>query len=330
VEFKDYYATLGVSKTATDTEIKRAYRKLARKYHPDLNPGDKTAEAKFKEINEANEVLGDSDKRKKYDELGANWRMYEHAAQQGGPQSGNVPFEGAWPGAGQGGATYRTMSAEDMREMFGTDNPFSDFFQTFFGAGFGSAGGFSGETTGRRAGPQRPRRGRDLEQAVDLSLEEAFSGATRRVVIQHPDKSRTIDVRIPAGVKDGARVRSSGEGESAPGTTSGDLFLIVHILPHPRFERRGQDLYVRVPVPVTTAVLGGEVPVSTISGSTLRLKVPEMSRAGRVFRLRGHGMPAVGRPAERGDLYATVDLQIPTTLSPAQRTLYEELQKLES
>jgi DnaJ-class molecular chaperone len=326
VDFKDYYATLGVSKTATDAEIKKAYRKLARKYHPDLNPGDKTAEAKFKDVNEANEVLGDPEKRKKYDELGANWRAYEQAERAGQAPGGNVHFEGGFPGAG---GTYRTMSEEEMREMFGGDSPFSDFFQTFFGGGgFSTEGGFSTGAGERRSRQQRPRRGRDFEQAVDLTLEEAFSGTTRRLSIQLPEKSRTIDVRIPAGVRDGARVRSAGEGEPSPGG-AGDLYLIVRVLPHHRFERRGQDLYVRVPVPVTTAVLGGEVSVPTLSGSTLRLKVPELSGSGRVFRLRGHGMPTAGRPSERGDLYATVDLQIPSSLSEGQRKLYEELKRLE-
>jgi DnaJ-class molecular chaperone len=148
-------------------------------------------------------------------------------------------------------------------------------------------------------------------------------------MIQQADKSRSVEVRIPAGVKDGARVRVAGEGEASPGGQSGDLFLVVRILPHARFERQGQDLSVRVPVPVTTAVLGGEVPVPALSGSTLRLKVPEMTGAGRKFRLRGHGMPAVGKPDQRGDLYATVDVQIPTQLSPEERNLYEQLKALD-
>jgi len=325
MDFKDYYATLGVSKTASDADIKKAYRKLARKYHPDLNPGDKAAEAKFKEVNEANEVLGDPDKRRKYDELGANWRAYEQAPPGGGPPPGWNPNMG-----GPGGAQYRTMSPEEMQEMFGSDDPFSDFFHTFFGGG----GGFSEARTsggaGRRARAERQRRGRDFEQAVELTLEEAFTGTSRRLAIQQGDHTRTVEVRIPAGVKDGARVRAAGEGEHSPGGQSGDLFLAVRILPHPRFERRGQDLHVRVPLPVTTAVLGGELTVPTLSGSTLRLKVPEMTGAGRVFRLRGHGMPAVGKRDERGDLYATVDLQIPAQLSPEERKLYEELRALES
>ncbi len=319
MEFKDYYATLEVPKTATDAEIKRAYRKLARKYHPDLNPGDKTAEAKFKEVNEAHEVLGDPDKRKKYDELGDNWRAYDQASPPGAETGGWSPFAGGAPGGG----SYRTMTPEEVQEMFGDADPFSDFFHTFFG-GAGRGGGRGS----RRA---RPRRGRDVESAVDLTLEEAFAGTTRRVAYTHDGQTRTIDVRIPAGVNDGARVRATGEGEPAPaGGTAGDLFLGVRILPNSRFERRGQDLHMRIQVPVTTAVLGGEVPVETLGGSTLRLRVPELTRSGRVFRLRGHGMPRVGKPEERGDLFATVDIAVPTELTPEARRHYEALKALDA
>ncbi len=319
MEFKDYYTTLGVSKTATEAEIKRAYRKLARKFHPDLNPADKTAEAKFKEVNEANEVLGDPEKRRKYDELGANWRAYEQAppgAGGGGPAGWNVHFDGGGPGG------YRTMSPDEMHEAFGADDPFSDFFHTFFG---GAAGG------GRQArSAPRPRRGRDLEQTVNLTLEEAFAGTTRRIGIKHGGHSRTVEVRIPAGVNDGARVRAAGEGEAVSGGSAGDLYLIVRQQPHARFERKNRDLYVHVAVPVTTAVLGGEVVVPAISGSTLRLKIPELTANGRVFRLRGHGMPAVGKPDDRGDLYATVDVALPTSLSAEEREHYDALKTLES
>ncbi|MFI5177702.1 MAG: DnaJ C-terminal domain-containing protein, partial [Vicinamibacterales bacterium] len=273
MDFKDYYAALGVSKQATGAEIKRAYRKLARKYHPDLNPGDKAAEAKFKEINEANEVLADPEKRRKYDELGANWRQYEQAPHDGG--AGAAP--GGWSayaGGGPGGASYRTMTPEEMQELFGDGDPFSDFFHTFFGgAAPGRAGG------GR---PARSQRGHDLEHPVDLTLEEAFAGAMRRLVTTRDGHERTVDVRIPPGVKDGARVRAAGEGGAGrSGGKAGDLFLTVRVLPHPRFERRGQDLYVKVAVPVTTVVLGGEASVPTLGGSTLRLKVPELTSSGR-------------------------------------------------
>jgi len=324
VEFKDYYATLGVAKTATEKEIKQAYRKLARKFHPDVNPGDKTAEARFKSINEAYEVLGDPEKRRKYDELGANWRQYEQAQQQGRPG----PFgDGAWTvnvGGGEGG--FRSMSEEEMRRLFGDQNPFSDFFQTFFGGAAPEGAGRSARQ-GRGA---RTRRGRDVEQDLELTLEDAFHGATRRFAIKHEGHTRSVDVRIPAGVNDGSRVRVTGEGEhGAGGASAGDLYLRVHLLPHPRFERRGRDLHVRVQVPVTTAVLGGEAEVPSIDGKHLRLKVPSATQNGQVLRLKGHGMPAVGRQEDRGDLYASVDVRLPRSLTPEQTRLYDALKKLE-
>jgi len=319
MEFKDYYATLGVAKTATDDEIKRAYRKLARKYHPDLNPGDKTAEAKFKEINEANEVLADPEKRRKYDELGANWRMYEHA-----PPGGRQPGAGWSAGfGGERGGTYQTLTPEQMEQLFGGADPFSDFFHTFF-----SGGGAAAEGGARRGRSARPRKGQDVEYAMDLGLDEAFTGTTRRLSSSRKS-GEPVEVRIPAGIKDGARVRVAGEGGAAPaGGPTGDLYLTVRVLPHARFERRGQDLYTRVAVPLTSAVLGGEVSVPTLAGTTLRLKIPELTSSGRVFRLRGHGMPAVGKPDERGDLYATVDIYVPSALSLEEREHYEALKKL--
>ena len=309
MDFKDYYSVLGVPRSASEDEIKRAYRRLARKHHPDLNPGDKAAEARFKELNEANEVLGDPEKRRKYDELGANWRQYEQQAAAG---------RGAGFGGGQ---RSRTMSAEEMEELFGDQAPFSDFFATFFGGGE--------PTTGRRSRAPRQRRGADIEAIAELTLEEAFTGTTRRAAVGLNGADRTVEVRIPAGIKDGARIRAAGEGgRSTTGGSTGDLFLTVRLQPHPRFERRGQDLHARVSVPVTTAVLGGDVTVPTLSGSTLRLKIPEMTRGGRVFRLRGHGMPTVGKPDERGDLYATTEIQVPSTLSPEERRHYEALRAL--
>ena len=322
MDFKDYYATLGVAKTATDKELKQAYRKLARKHHPDVNPGDKSAEARFKEINEAYEVLGDPGKRRKYDELGANWRAYEQAQRTGGPN----PFEqGGWTvnmGGGPGG--FRTMSEEEMQEIFGTDNPFSDFFNTFFG-------GFGGETGGRRAkaGRARARKGRDLEHEMDLTLEEADQGVTRRLSVKQGGHTRTVDVRVPAGVGDGSRVRVSGEGERGEsGAASGDLYLRVHLLPHPLFERKGRDLYTKVQVPLTVAVLGGEVNVPALGGRTLRLKVPPTTQNGQVFRLKGQGMALSGKSGQRGDLYATLEVQLPRDLTPEERSHYEALARL--
>jgi len=325
MEFKDYYSTLGVAKAATEKEIKQAFRKLARKFHPDVNPGDKAAETKFKEINEAYEVLGDPAKRKKYDELGANWRMYEQAGAAGGAG----PFPGGWNvnvGGAPGGG-YRTMTQEEMEEMFGDSTPFSDFFTTFFGGGFEGAG--AGAARGARGGRTRQRAGRDVEHELELTLEDAFHGTTRRLALTHDGHARTVDVRIPAGVGDGSRVRVSGEGEhGVGGAASGDLYLRVRLASHPVFERKGRDLYAKVPVPLTTAVLGGEAEVQTLAGKPARLRIPSMTQNGQVFRLKGFGMPAVGKTNERGDLYARVDVQMPTQLSSEERAHYEALAKL--
>lgn len=319
MEFQDYYATLGVSKTASEAEIKKAFRKLARQYHPDVNPGDKTAEAKFKAINEANEVLSDPTKRKKYDELGANWRAYE----QGGPPPGGPGPEF------RGQRRSRTVTPEEMRDMFGGagggEDPFSDFFHTFFGGGFGATA--DPRTAGRST---RAYRGRDIEQPLDVTLEEAFLGTTRRLQTDLAGKPRVVEVRIPAGIRENSRIKVAGEGERAPNGEGqpGDLFLVARIAPHPRFDRRGNDLYVRVPVPVTTAVLGGEATVPTLSGSVLRLRIPELTLNGRVFRMKGHGMPVARKTDERGDLYATVDVTLPASLTDEERKHYEALRDL--
>jgi curved DNA-binding protein len=320
MEFKDYYSTLGVKKDASAKDIKQAFRKLARKYHPDVNPGDKAAEARFKELNEAYEVLGDPDKRKKYDELGANWRMYEQAGASGAGQPG-----AGWSyRPGGGGTRVRTMTPEEMESMFGDANPFSDFFNTFFG------GGFTGAADPRAGGGRsRVRQGRDVEHEIDLTLEDAYHGTMRRLAMQQADgTSRNVDVRIPAGVTDGSRVRVAGEGEpGSGGASSGDLYLRVRLAPHPVFERKGRDLYTKVSVPVTTAVLGGEAEVQTMSGKPARLRVPALTQNGQVFRLKGYGMPSARKGAEAGDLYARVEAELPTQVTPEERAHYEALAK---
>lgn len=321
MEFQDYYATLGVAKTATDAEIKKAYRKLARQLHPDLNPGSKTAEAKFKQLNEANEVLSDAEKRRKYDELGANWRAYE--------QNGQTP-----PDAGAGAGPRRrgrSVTPDEMRDMFNRggasrEDPFSDFFHTFFGGGFGA------QTDHRQAGrSSRAFKGRDVEQPIDLSLEESFLGTTRRLQFDRGGAPKTVDVRIPAGIREGSRIKVAREGEPAPSSDAqpGDLFLIVRLAPHARYERRGNDLHVKIPVAITTAVLGGEITVATLADTILRLRIPELTSNGRVFRLKGHGMPVARSTDERGDLYATVDVVLPVHLNPEMRMHYEALKALE-
>jgi curved DNA-binding protein len=321
MEFKDYYATLGVTKASTEKEIKQAFRKFARKHHPDVNPGDKKAETRFKEINEAYEVLGDPAKRKKYDELGANWRMYEQAETQDGPN----PFAGRWNvnmGGGGSAGGFRTMTQEEMGDIFGDAHPFSDFFTTFF------SGGEPGGPDARRGsrGRGRQRAGRDVEHEIELTLEDAYEGTTQRLSLKHDGHARTVDVRIPAGVGDGSRVRVAGEGEhGVGGASAGDLFLRVRLGPHPVFERKGRDLHVRVSLPVATAVLGGEAEVLALTGKPVRLRVPPLTQNGQVFRLKGYGMPKVGHPEEKGDLYARVEVELPTALSPAEREHYEAL-----
>jgi DnaJ-class molecular chaperone len=324
VDFKDYYTTLGVSKTATDKEIKQAFRKLARKYHPDVNPGDKSAEAKFKEVNEANEVLSDPDKRKKYDELGANWRAYENVP-PGAQAYGGSPFGGSQWSTGGAGGGFRTMSEEEVAEMFGGDggeSPFSDFFKTFFGGMGGD------ESSGPRGGRARPRarKGQDVEHPFELDLEDAIRGSVQRLQLRHDGHARTVEVRIPAGVTDGSRVRVAGEGSRGTGSApSGDLYLRVQLRPHPVFDVKGRDVYTRARVPVPVAVLGGEIDVITPESKTLRLKLPPGTQSGQRFRLRGHGLPNVGKPDDRGDLYANVEVEIPKTISDQERKHYEAL-----
>lgn len=325
MDFKDYYTTLGVSKTATDKEIKQAFRKLARKYHPDVNPGDKSAEARFKEVNEANEVLSDPQKRRKYDELGANWRAYENAPPGAGP-AGGAPFGGHW-NTRTGVSGFHTMTPDEMNEMFGgggADSPFSDFFTTFFGGTGGE------QSTGARGGRAKPRnrKGQDIEHPFELDLEDAIKGSVHRLQLRHDGHARSVEVRIPAGVTDGSRVRVAGEGGRGVGTGgSGDLYLRVQLKPHPVFEVKGRDVYTRARVAVPVAVLGGEVDVVTPEQKTLRLKLPAGTQSGQRFRLRGHGLPGVGKADERGDLYASVEVDIPKTLSDEARQHYEALRE---
>ncbi len=299
MEYKDYYHVLGVPKNASDKDIKQAYRRLARKHHPDVNPNNKGAQEKFKEINEAYEVLSDADKRKKYDTLGANWQQYEQYQRAGG----QGPFQ-----YGQ----YRTVTPEEFENIFGGDlGGFSDFFRTFFGGDFGGARSQS-----------RARRGQDIEQPVEISLEEAYRGATRLI----QKDGRRIEIKIPPGVKDGSKVRYAGEG--MPGSAgAGDLYLRIQVADDPAFERRGDDLHSEVPVDLYTAMLGGEVQVATLKGKVV-LKIPPETQPGKTFRLGGQGMPKLDNPKSFGDLYARVRVVLPENLTAAERELFEKLAKL--
>ncbi|HET89132.1 MAG TPA: J domain-containing protein [Chloroflexi bacterium] len=321
MEYKDYYQTLGVTKDASEKEIKQAFRKMARQYHPDVNPGDTQSEERFKEVNEAYEVLSDPEKRSKYDQLGSAWRDWDRM----GGRPGDFDW-GQWAAGGPGQRVHvQYGTPEDLQDLFGGGSPFSDFFTQVFG-GMGGAGGARAGTRspGGFQYRTRPQRGQDYEQEVEISLREAYQGTTR--VLQKD--GRRLEVKIPPGSRTGTRVRMSGEGGAgAGGGGAGDLYLRVNVAPDPQFERKGDDLHVSVPMDLYTAVLGGQAQVPTLSGPVV-LTIPQGTQNGRTFRLRGKGMPRLKQPDQWGDLYAQVDVQLPTTLTPRQRELFEELQRL--
>jgi curved DNA-binding protein len=319
MEYKDYYQTLGVAKDASEKEIRSAFRKLARQCHPDVNPGDTSAEERFKEINEAYEVLSDPEKRHKYDQLGTAWRDWGRTGGRPGDFDWSQWATG-YPGAQGQRVHVRYGTPEDLEDLFGGGSPFSDFFsQIFGGMGVGAApGGFEYQV--------RPQRGQDYEQEVEISLREAYQGTTR--VLQRD--GRRLEVKIPPGARTGTRVRMSGEG--GPGAASGpagDLYLRLKVLSDPQFERQGDDLHVTVPVDLYTAVLGGRAQVPTLGGP-VKLTIPAGTQNGRTFRLRGKGMPRLRQPDQHGDLYAKVGVQLPGRLTPRQQEMFEELRKLSS
>ncbi len=309
MEVKDYYRTLGVARNADEKEIKKAFRKLARENHPDLNPDNAEAEQKFKEVNEAYEVLSDPDKRGKYDRFGAQWEQYERA--------GVDPNDFARGFGGGGGS--RNISPEEFERMFGgfgraggagNAGGFSSFFDTLFG---GQAAGRAGQETPFGGFNQRQPRPRQAEAEAEISLEEAFHGTSR--MLQLSDGQR-IEVTIPAGIQSGTRIRA------------GDVLLRVKVQPHGRFRQEKADIYVTVPVDLYTALLGGEVEVPTLERPVV-LTIPSGTQSGKRFRLRGMGMPGMKKSDARGDLYAEVSVTLPTSLSAKERQLVEELRGLQ-
>ncbi len=325
---KNYYELLGIGRDATDRDIKQAYRRLARKYHPDVNPGDKTAEAKFKEINAAYEVLSDKTKRQKYDKYGDKWQYADQFEQSTRQQS---PFQQYSTGDG---TTYHFGG-----DIGGMDNLFDELF-----------GGLRGRGGSRRT---RVTQGQDLETNVEVTLEEAFNGTSRMIDLQGEQPCAAckgtggiqgvpcsicrgagvvanvnrLEVKIPAGVNTGSRVRISGKGQAGyGGGDSGDLYLNVTVRPHNTFERQGDDLSIEIPVPLTVAVLGGEIQVPTLKGK-LALKIPPETQNGRVFRLTGQGMPHLGKNI-KGDLKAKVNVVLPTKLTEKEKELFRQLNKL--
>ncbi|MBM3323934.1 J domain-containing protein [candidate division WOR-3 bacterium] len=303
MEYRDYYQVLGVTKDADEKAIKAAYRKLARKYHPDVAENKAEAGTKFKEINEAYEVLSNPDKRSKYDQLGADWQQYQQTGGRGG-------FDWTRYQSGQG-QRYAQYSGEDLQDLFGGGQGFSDFFSFVFG--------------GQRQ-PQESRVGgqsRDIEQPVLVTLAEAYAGAARRLKRQG---GPTIEVKIPAGVETGARIRVKGQGMAGRRGRAGDLWLVVEVEPDSRFTRTGDDLRTRVQVPLYTAILGGEVTVPLIQGRA-KLRVPPETQSGTEMRLRGQGMPRLNSTG-RGDLFVTVEIRLPSRLTEKELSLFRELARM--
>lgn len=317
VQFRDYYETLGVEKTASDEEIKKAFRKLARKHHPDVNKDKGAAEEKFKQINEAYEVLGDPEKRKQYDELGANWN------QPGGfqPPPG---WGGQQRGGGGGFRRYTPGDGGGVEFEFGGTG-FSDFFEAFFGGG-GRQAGFGGSPFGQR--PSAAERGSDVEADIMVTLEEALHGSKRPISLRrgNSNKIESYQVKIPKGVHEGQRIRLAGQGEAgAGGGKSGDLFLRVRLARHPDFSVEGNDLVHEVKLPPWQAALGGELRVPTLEGQA-RLKIPPGTQGGQRFRLRGHGLPKAD--GARGDLLVETQIQIPKKLSDREREIWSQLAEI--
>jgi len=315
VEFKDYYAILGVPRTASEQEIKKAFRSLARKYHPDVAKDKKNAEEKFKEINEAYEVLGNPDNRKKYDELGANWN-----------QRFQPPPEGATRRAWRG-------SADGQSYEFHFDGTgFSDFFEQYFGRS-GRFGGVEGPETEPGGGRGVAIRGQDIESDILVTLEEALKGGVRVLSLQRTDPrtgastTQTIRVRIPAGVHDGQAIRVAGMGGAGiGGAASGDLFLRVRLAAHPDFQVRGSDLYYTLDVAPWEAVLGTKVIVPTLAGR-ISVRVPAGSDNGQQLRIRGHGLPT-GEGGQHGDLYVVINIRLPDHITDKERELWKQLSEV--
>ncbi|MBK8983122.1 MAG: DnaJ domain-containing protein [Ignavibacteria bacterium] len=311
MEYKDYYKILGVSKNATQDEIKKSYRKLALKYHPDKNKDNKEAEDKFKELNEANEVLRDKDKRKKYDELGENWKYYQ---QSGGSQD----FDWSQYANQDSGYTQYTYG-NDSGDRFGGAG-FSDFFETLFGGGgFRSSG-----TGGRKRAARANLRGEDLSAEMSITLNDAYNGSEKLFDLD----GQSIKLKIKPGIASGQTLRLSGKGAMASGGGSpGDLLLKIHVLQDPLFERKGDDLYTDVRVDLYTAVLGGKASLKTFKGN-IKINIPKEAQSGKVLRLQRLGMPKYGKTDEYGDLYAKIIVETPINLSDKELKLFEELAEL--
>jgi len=312
MEYKDYYKVLGLERNASADDIKKAFRKLALKYHPDRNPGKKEAEDKFKDLNEAYEVLSDSQKRARYDQLGESYSRWQQTGAPGGFNWNDWASQG-----GMGGRTR--VEVNNMDDLFGGMGGFSDFFQSIFG---GAAGG---QTSGRPA--QRTyrtsQRQEPQEQTVQISFMEAYKGTERTVMIG----DRRLEVKIPAGADTGTKVRMAGMGQPGPDGRKSDLYLLVEVMPDPHFERKGHDIHTEFELDLYTAVLGGEARVTTPTGQVV-LNIPAGTQPGQAFRLAGLGMSHLRNPQDRGDLFAKAKVRLPRSLTAEQRAVFEKLAKM--
>lgn len=314
MNFKDYYTLLGVAKDADAAIIKRAFRKLAAQYHPDKNPGDKAAEDKFKEVNEAHEVLSDPKKRAWYDKVGEQWSQYY--------QSGKSPEDFDWGGmryggSETGGSGYQTYSG-NFEDLFGGGGGgFSDFFQEIFG-GATAGGGTRGRSRNRAQA-----RGQDVQASTEITLDQAFHGAELNLSYE----GQSLKLKLKPGIADGQTLKIKGKGMPASNGQFGDIFLKVQVAPHPQFNREGDDLHTTVPVDLYTCILGGKTEIHTLE-KNIRITIDAGTEPGKVLRLKGMGMPNYKMPSLRGDLFVTVQIKLPKGLSAEEKALFEQLRSM--
>jgi curved DNA-binding protein len=301
MEFKDYYKILGVDKNATKDDIKKVFRRLAKKYHPDKNPGDKVSEEKFKEVTEANEVLSDPEKRKKYDQLGSNWKQYQNAGSEA-----NYGYRNYQQGNQGNGTSY----SGNFDELFGNVGGFSDFFESFFG----------GRTNYSKQ--SHPRKGKDYEASLSISLEEAHHGTEKEFTLD----GKKIRIKITPGIEHGKKLRLKHQGsEGISGGEKGDLYINIKIENHAHFERNGNDLYCNLDVDLYTAILGGKKPLKTLDGKTINVNIPPETESDTSFRIKEMGMNHSNKPGLRGDLFVKINVKIPKHLSSKEIELFKEL-----
>lgn len=326
MEFKDYYKTLGVPRTANADDIKKAYRALARQYHPDARPNDKVAEQKFKEITEAYEVLGDADKRKKYDRVGTDFRRYQR-------QAPNEPFGSAQRGTRSSTAGGRTTTgaggAGSTRSSSGTTDPELDGFfsdlRSRFGGAAGRAGGEFSDFFNSVFDKDRSNAGAASEILLDITLKEAFTGAEKTIAVQE----KKLKLNIKPGIEGGKKLKIPNPNTNTATSTIGEVIVVVNILPDPQFQREGNDITTDLPVPLYTAILGGEVELPTMAGK-VKVKIAPESPGGNKLRLKGLGMPVYGKEGQRGDLFARIVIQVPKALTDKEKDLFRQLAKLRS